>query len=220
MILAFNFSECCGRSHRPNPKRTVQAPQTWGQYTCRSDIHLSIGRALMRVSSSARKTSSGTASPPDVRRWLGPAGALHLATGCAPGAGLALLCVRWTCLRISMQQNSEARAPTSASVSLKKITRLANRGSNPHQGHSPVTQPAKRRSTAHRRTSGGEAVPNPARSPSLRQVYWSANLLVWKADPVPALTTKTRIAQTNNSNQSHDDILPVGCNALQCLHFK
>jgi len=145
MILAFNFSECCGRSHRPNPKRTVQAPQTWGQYTCRSDIHLSIGRALMRVSSSARKTSSGTASPPDVRRWLGPAGALHLATGCAPGAGLALLCVRWTCLRISMQQNSEARAPTSASVSLKKITRLANRGSNPHQGHSPVTQPAKRR---------------------------------------------------------------------------
>ena len=66
----------------------------------------------------------------------------------------------------------------------------------------------------------GEAVPNPARSPSLRQVYWSANLLVWKADPVPALTTKTRIAQTNNSNQSHDDILLVGCNALQCLHFK
>ena len=140
---------------------TIYLPQRHSPFDWTgTDAGFVVRRERPRVARLRRLMCGGGCAPP---------AHCTLPTGCAPGAGLALLSVRWTCLRISMQQNSEARAPTSASVSRKKIARLAIRrgGQARTRGTAQVIQPAKRRGTAHRRTSGGEAVPNPT-SPSLR----------------------------------------------------
>jgi len=62
-----------------------------------------------------------------------PRRSLYLCSGCAPGAGLALLCVSAD----SNAANLKRAAATSASVSLEKIRRLAIRGAKPAPGAQP-----------------------------------------------------------------------------------
>ena len=68
--------------------------------------------------------------------------------GLRPWCGLALVCVACSCLRISSTYLSVALPTTSALVDLMKITASLSKGRSPHQGHSPVILPTRRRGTA------------------------------------------------------------------------
>jgi len=107
-----------GKTLSKNSKRTPQALLIFvAIYVTARHSLLKLDRTLMQLHRPPRKASGGTASPPDVWRWLCPAGALHLSIGLRPRAGLAPPWITSTCLRTSIQQISGTRGAHSASGS-------------------------------------------------------------------------------------------------------